>query len=73
MSAPLLTAVEVAELLKLNVETVYALIRKDRLPAAKIGGQWRFSEEKVRAWFNARHVSEPAASTDGEETERTVE
>ena len=73
MSESLLTAAEVAELLKLNVETVYALIQKDGLPAAKVGGQWRFSEANVRAWFEARHVNELAASAAGEETEKTVE
>lgn len=73
MSAPLLTAAEIAELFKLNVETVYGLIQKDGLPAAKVGGQWRFSEEKVHAWFEARHVSELGLTGGGEQTEVTVE
>ncbi len=52
---PVLTAAEVAALLKVNVETVYALIRREGLPAARVGGQWRFSETKVRTWFESRH------------------
>jgi excisionase family DNA binding protein len=50
MFEPLLTASEVAQLLKLNVETVYALIAIKGLPAVKIGGQWRFESARVQAW-----------------------
>lgn len=56
MAEPLLTASEVAQLLKLNVETVYGLIATQGLPAAKIGGQWRFEEPKIRAWVEKRYV-----------------
>ena len=56
LSDALLTAADVAQLLRLNVETVYTLIQKEGLPAAKIGGQWRFSESKIRAWFESRHL-----------------
>ena len=66
MPEPALTAAEVARLLKLNVETVYTLIRKDGLPAARIGGQWRFSEEKVRAWFEARHAGACGPKAEGQ-------
>ena len=39
MPENLLTAVEVAQYLKVKIETVYNLIRKAELPAAKIGRQ----------------------------------
>ena len=54
MSETFLTAAEVAQLLKLNVETVYRLIDQQGLPAARIGHQWRFEEGQVRQWFNAQ-------------------
>ncbi len=54
MAETLLTASEVADHLKLNVETVYALIRDEGLPAAKIGGQWRLRAEDVARWVDAR-------------------
>jgi excisionase family DNA binding protein len=53
MPESLLTASEVAKLLRLNVETVYTLIATKGLPAAKIGSQWRFEESRVRAWVEA--------------------
>lgn len=49
-----LTASEVAELLRLNVETVYSLAQKGELPGAKIGGQWRFLSSDVTRWFRSR-------------------
>jgi excisionase family DNA binding protein len=54
MTSRFLTASDVAELLQLNVETVYSLISKVGLPAAKIGGQWRLSEDDVQAWIKER-------------------
>jgi excisionase family DNA binding protein len=57
MSEPFLTTTEVAALLKLNVETIYDLIAKEGLPAAKVGGQWRFQESRIRAWVEARYAS----------------
>jgi excisionase family DNA binding protein len=56
MPEPLLTASEVAQFLRLNVETVYALVAKEDLPASKVGGQWRFEEAKIRTWLEARHA-----------------
>ncbi len=56
MPKPFLTAIQVAELLQLHVETVYVLIAKQGLPAARIGGRWRFEESKVREWFAAHAV-----------------
>jgi len=46
-----LTAAEVADLFKINVETVYDLVRVGKLPATKIGGQWRFQSAEIHEWF----------------------
>ena len=54
MSDILLTASEVAERLRVNVETSYLLIQKDNLPAAKIGRQWRFAEAEVTHWVSTK-------------------
>jgi excisionase family DNA binding protein len=40
---------EVAEYLKLNEQTVYRLAREGKLPASKIGKQWRFSRRDIEA------------------------
>jgi excisionase family DNA binding protein len=59
---PYLTARDVADLLKLNVETVYILIAKERLPAVKIGGQWRFDASEIHNWFKTRPSASNARS-----------
>ncbi|MFQ5491672.1 MAG: helix-turn-helix domain-containing protein, partial [Phycisphaerae bacterium] len=54
MSGSYLTACQVAELLQLSVETVYALITREALPATRVGRRWRFDETRVRKWFDER-------------------
>jgi len=54
MSGSYLTAYQVAELLQLSVETVYALITREGLPATRVGRRWRFDETHVRKWFDER-------------------
>ena len=49
-----LTAADVAQLLQLNVETIYTLIAKRQLPATKVGRQWRFDEDEIREWFKRK-------------------
>ena len=48
---PLLTLADISEFLQLKSETICALIKKDNLPASKVGGQWRFDIEEVKDWF----------------------
>ena len=38
----LLTVLEVAELLRINKSTVYRMAKQGRLPATRVGRQWRF-------------------------------
>ncbi|MGQ9498433.1 MAG: helix-turn-helix domain-containing protein [Desulfotomaculales bacterium] len=38
---------EVADLLRVTNQTVYKLVRSGRLPATKIGREWRFSRAKI--------------------------
>ena len=47
----LLTISEVADYLRLHLSTVYRLAREERLPAVKIGNQWRFHKEHIEEWL----------------------
>lgn len=38
----LLTVSEVADLLRINKSTVYRMAKQGRLPATRVGRQWRF-------------------------------
>ena len=50
----IMTLREVAKYLGLHVMTVYKLTREGRVPAAKIGGQWRFKRDVLDEWLDAQ-------------------
>lgn len=47
------TVAEVAEILKLNPETVRNYIRQGRLKASKIGREYRISEKRLQEFLEA--------------------
>lgn len=49
-----LTVEEVAERFGLNATTVYRLAQRGKLPAFKVGNQWRFSELRLDEWVADR-------------------
>ena len=49
----IMTLREVAKYLGLHIMTVYKLTREGRVPAAKIGGQWRFKRDVLDGWLEA--------------------
>lgn len=52
--AQIMTLREVAQYLGLHVMTVYKLTREGRVPAAKIGGQWRFKRDVLDDWLETQ-------------------
>jgi excisionase family DNA binding protein len=51
MQEKLLTAVQLAEYLKVDKFTVYRLVSQKKIPAFKVGNQWRFKKRMVDAWL----------------------
>lgn len=47
----ILTAQEVAAMLKLPLTRVVALARRGELPAKKLGKEWRFKASEIVKWF----------------------
>jgi len=47
----LMTVKEAAQYLKLNYMTVYKLAQKGKIPASKVGGNWRFKREIIDKWL----------------------
>ncbi len=45
---------EAAEYLRIKRRTLYTLAAQRKVPAAKIGGQWRFQKRQLRALFENR-------------------
>jgi excisionase family DNA binding protein len=57
----IMTLKEVAKYLGLHIMTVYKLTREGRVPAAKIGGQWRFKRDVLDEWLESqmhRHTAQ---------------
>jgi excisionase family DNA binding protein len=52
MRQPKLSTVrDVATYLAVNKRTVYRLLKDRRLPAYRVGGQWRFKLEVIEDWM----------------------
>ena len=51
MQEILLTAEEVARYLKVDKFTVYRLVAQKKIPAFKVGNQWRFKRKMIEAWL----------------------
>lgn len=62
MNDEVLTIREVAEYLKVNEKTVYGLAQQNRIPAFKVGGQWRFRRGDIQSWIeDQKHERRRAA------------
>jgi len=44
------TAEEIAEYLKLHPYTIRRLARDKKIPAFRVGGQWRFRKDEIDKW-----------------------
>ena len=51
MQEILLTTEQVARYLKVDKFTIYRLVTKRKIPAFKVGIQWRFKKAMVEAWL----------------------
>src|SRR5688572_32904782 len=48
-----LTTEEVLEYLQVNLRTVYRLIKAGKIPAVRVGRQWRFRKRDIDAWLRS--------------------
>src|SRR6186713_2553970 len=65
MDEGFLTTEEVLEYLQVNLRTVYRLIKAGKIPAVRVGRQWRFRKKDIDAWLSANRSDAkgaPAAS-----------
>jgi excisionase family DNA binding protein len=52
MQEKLLTIEQVASYLKIDKFTVYRLVTQKKIPAFKVGSQWRFKKKLLDDWLN---------------------
>ncbi len=73
-----LTTEEVLEYLQVNLRTVYRLIKAGKIPAVRVGRQWRFRKRDIDAWLDSqrprgeRAAPRPAESGRGAERPRVL-
>jgi excisionase family DNA binding protein len=66
-SLRLLTLPEAAELLHVSTRTLQRMIRRNELPAFKVGGQWRLRESQLTRWIQGREEASDSSAADGDD------
>ena len=72
-----LTTEEVLEYLQVNLRTIYRLIKAGKIPAVRVGRQWRFRKRDIDAWLDSQRPrgerpAVPAPSTPARSTRQRV-
>jgi len=53
----IMTLEEVAKYLKVKQQTIYTWAQDGKIPAAKLGKEWRFRKPVIDRWFN-EHIDD---------------
>ncbi len=61
-SSRVMTVKEVSDYLKVHPSTIYRQLKKGRLPAFKVGSDWRFNIESIDHWRLEQDGANPAHS-----------
>jgi excisionase family DNA binding protein len=79
MEETFLTTEEVLEYLQVNLRTVYRLIKAGKIPAVRVGRQWRFRKRDIDAWLDSQRPrggsrgAAPASEAPAPPARQTVE
>jgi excisionase family DNA binding protein len=62
MDDAFLTTEEVLGYLQVNLRTIYRLIKAGKIPAVRVGRQWRFRKRDIDAWLESQRTRSPRTS-----------
>ena len=67
----LLTTKELQAILNIDRTTIYRMAESGRVPAVKVGNQWRFPKQQIETWLQRQSVAllpagEPSAAGNGD-------
>ncbi len=65
MTLEILTAKEVAKLMRVSRDTVYAIAARGELPGRKVGRIWRFPRDAIEAFIRERPTAPTSGSASG--------
>src|SRR4030095_3312815 len=66
MEEAFLPTEEVLEYLHVNLRTVYRLIKAGKIPAVRVGRQWRFRRADLDTWLDSQRTARSGDSQAGE-------
>ena len=72
MQGPM-TVSELSQYLKLDRMTIYKMLREGRVPASRIGHQWRFFREDVDSWIRSNSTGHSTSALVAESDDATRE
>ena len=50
--SPVMTVKECADFLQVHPTTIYRLLKADKIPAFRLGSDWRFSKTELVKWID---------------------
>lgn len=62
MVEPLMTVEEIANYLNFSKRTIYTMIKRNKIPYIKVGGQYRFNQDKIDKWLHQKSEVKPEVS-----------
>ncbi len=65
-----LTTEEILEYLQVNLRTVYRLIKAGKIPAVRVGRQWRFRKRDIDAWLDSQRSAGGGAAASAPAAQR---
>jgi excisionase family DNA binding protein len=55
-----MTLDEVAQFLHVHASTIYRMVKDRRIPAFKVGSDWRFNQESIEKWIQKLETGDSA-------------
>ena len=66
----ILTVRDVSNLLRVHPSTVYRMLKRNQLPAFRVGSDWRFTVEAIDHWLKSVAPDAPLATRETELSSR---
>jgi len=63
MRSRVLTVQEVSSYLRVHPSTIYRMLKKNQLPAFRVGSDWRFTVEAIDKWRASVESGVPAPAS----------
>ncbi len=63
MKSSVLMVQEVSNYLRVHPSTIYRMLKKNQLPAFRVGSDWRFTVEAIDKWRAAVESGAPALAS----------